>query len=210
MPTQTKADAIEEAAKDLKKALEGGIPQSNIDKEAIKKLMEIFKNNAEATKNENFERQRVQKRRALEQRVYLENKQREFTLPAEFEKENPEFNTRARGVHKVSAQETLFRMLNISGTGAKLSSQDLAGMRFPIQFKCNWANSVINGETEELLGYRHLMKRPEYKEAWGHSSGNESGQLCQGIEGRAIGTDTMFFMHKREVPADRFKDDHQN
>ena len=57
--TKTKADAIEEAAKDLKKALEGRIPQSNIDKEVIEKLMKIFKKNAEATKNEEVKRQRV-------------------------------------------------------------------------------------------------------------------------------------------------------
>ena len=158
MPTKTKADAIEEAAKDSKKALDGGIPQTNIDKEAIEKLMEIFKKNAEAAKSENAEQQRVQKRRALEQRVRLENKQREVTPPAEFAKENPAFNTRARSSHKVSAHETLFRMLKISGTGAKLSNQDLAGRRFPIQFICEWANSVIDGETGELLEYRHLMK----------------------------------------------------
>ena len=42
--------------KDLKKALAGGIPQSNIDKEAIEKLMEIFKKNADAAKNEGAER----------------------------------------------------------------------------------------------------------------------------------------------------------
>ena len=61
MPTKTKADAIEEAVKDFKKAIEGGIPQSNIDKEAIEKLMEIFKMNAYAAKNEDVERQKVQK-----------------------------------------------------------------------------------------------------------------------------------------------------
>ena len=97
-------------------------------------------------------------------------------------------------------------MLNISGTGAKLSSQDLAGRRFPIQFICEWANSVIDKETGELLEYRHLMKRPKYKKPWEHSFGNVVGRLCQGIDGRAVGTDTMFFIHKSEVPADRFKD----
>ena len=75
MPTKTKADAIEEVVKDLKKALHGRIPQSNIDKEAIEKLMEFFRKNAEIAKNEIVERQRMQKQRALEQRVYLENKQ---------------------------------------------------------------------------------------------------------------------------------------
>ena len=90
--------------------------------------------------------------------------------------------------------------------GANLPSQNLAGRRFPIKFMCKWANSVIDGETGKRLEYHHLMKRPEYKEAWEHSFGNELGQLCQGIEGRAVGTDTMFFIHKSEVLADCFKD----
>ena len=72
-----------------------------MDKEAIEKLIEILKKNADAAKNENVERQRVQKQRALEQKVYLENKQQEFTPPAEFEKEIPAFNTQAQSVHKV-------------------------------------------------------------------------------------------------------------
>ena len=101
MPNKTKADAIEEVAKDLKEALEGRIPQSNIDKETIEKLMEIFKKNAEATKNEDVERQRLHKRKASEQRVYPKNKQQELTPPAEFEKENPAFNTQARGEQQV-------------------------------------------------------------------------------------------------------------
>ena len=50
MPTRTKADTIEEAAKDLKKANKCRIPKSNIDKETIEKLMGIFKKNADATK----------------------------------------------------------------------------------------------------------------------------------------------------------------
>ena len=65
MPTKIKADAIEEAAKDLKKAIEGGIPQSNIDKEAIEKLTEILKKNADAVRDENSERQRVQMQSTL-------------------------------------------------------------------------------------------------------------------------------------------------
>ena len=65
MPTKAKADTIGEAVKDLKKAIEGGIPQSNKDKKKIKKLMEIFKKNADTVRDENSERQRVQKQSAL-------------------------------------------------------------------------------------------------------------------------------------------------
>ena len=56
MPTKTKADAVEDVGKDLKKAVEWGIPQSKIGKRAIKKLTEFFKKNADAYQNENIER----------------------------------------------------------------------------------------------------------------------------------------------------------
>ena len=71
---------------------------------------------------------------------------------------------------------------------------------------CEWANSVIDRETGELLEYRHLIKRPKYNEEWGRSFGDEIGRLCQGIDGRAVGTDTMFFIDKSEVPKDCVKD----
>jgi len=36
--------------------------------------------------------------------------------------------------------------------------------------------------------------------------GNEIGTLEQGIPGRVDGTDTMFFVHKNQVPSHRWKD----
>ena len=47
MSTRTKADAIEDEAKDLKNTIEGGVPQSNMDGETLNKLMDIFRMNAE-------------------------------------------------------------------------------------------------------------------------------------------------------------------
>ena len=83
-------------------------------------------------------------------------------------------------------------MLDILGTGAELSSQHLAARRFPMNIICKWANPVIDGETGKLLEYRHLIKRPKYRKKWAISLWNEIGQLCQGIEGRAVGTGTVF------------------
>ena len=56
------------------------------------------------------------------------------------------------------------------------------------------------------MEYRHIIKSPKYKEEWGISFGNKIGRLCQGIEGRAAETDTMFSIDKSEVPEDRVKD----
>ena len=58
----------------------------------------------------------------------------------------------------------------------------------------------------DLLQYRHLMARPEYREVWGGAYGKELGRLAQGLPGICDGTDTIDFIHKNEVPNDRFKD----
>ena len=58
----------------------------------------------------------------------------------------------------------------------------------------------------EMLEYRHLIKRPEYREVWGKSYGNEIERLAQGIKCRVEGTNTMLFVNKHEVPQECFKD----
>ena len=47
----------------------------------------------------------------------------------------------------------------------------------------------MNGE---LLEYRHLMKRVEYRKIWGKAYGNELGRLAQGIGDNIKVTDTIF------------------
>ena len=69
-----------------------------------------------------------------------------------------------------------------------------------MQFLCDYANAVLDGETGKLLESRHLIARPKYKQAWGTSFGNEIGRLVQGMPGRVEGTDTMFFVDKNKVP----------
>eukprot|EP00804_Cyclotella_cryptica_P003021 CCRYP_006028-RA/>CCRYP_006028-RA protein AED:0.37 eAED:0.37 QI:0/-1/0/1/-1/1/1/0/464 len=63
----------------------------------------------------------------------------------------------------------------------------------------------LDKESGKILEYRHLMKHPKYAEAWTTSYANELGRLTQGICG-IPGTNTMFFIHKHEIPADRLKD----
>ena len=50
------------------------------------------------------------------------------------------------------------------------------------------------------------MKRPKNEEPWDHLFGNELGRVCQGLGGRAVDMDTMFVIHKSEVPADHMRD----
>jgi hypothetical protein len=68
------------------------------------------------------------------------------------------------------------------------------------------ANAVLDHYTGELLEYRRLLKHPRYKDVWNKSAADEFGRLAQGIGGRKKGTDTIRFIHKREIPVDRLKD----
>eukprot|EP00804_Cyclotella_cryptica_P002310 CCRYP_004049-RA/>CCRYP_004049-RA protein AED:0.34 eAED:0.37 QI:0/-1/0/1/-1/1/1/0/498 len=67
-------------------------------------------------------------------------------------------------------------------------------------------HSVLDQETGNLLEYHQLLKHPRFKDVWNRSAADEFGCLAQGIGGRIKGTDTIRFIHKHQVPADRHKD----
>jgi hypothetical protein len=67
------------------------------------------------------------------------------------------------------------------------------------------ANSIIN-KKGKLLEYRHLIANPKTRPKWTHSYGNELGRLAQGMPGRAIGMDTIFFIPRHKIPKERAKD----
>ena len=73
-------------------------------------------------------------------------------------------------------------------------------------FLRDFANAVLDEETGDMLEYRHLIKLPKYKQDWGVSFGNEVGRLAQGMPCRVPGTNTMFFIHKTELPLNRWSD----
>ncbi len=68
------------------------------------------------------------------------------------------------------------------------------------------AHAVLDQETGELFKYRRLLKHPRFKDVWNRSTADEFGRLAQGIGGRIKGMDTIQFIHKHEIPADRLKD----
>ena len=74
--------------------------------------------------------------------------------------------------------------------------------------KCavEYANENFDEESGKLMKYRQLITHPKYKEVWFHSSSNEFGRLAQGVGGRIQGTNTIFFIHKHQVLANRWKD----
>ena len=106
-------------------------------------------------------------------------------------------------------QEVLMTMLDISGTGAMLTPKSTASRNFPAKFFTEMANAVLDGDSGELLEYRHLMKHAKYKAIWGNSFGNEVGRLAQDMPGRISkekATNTMFFIKESEIPRDKRRD----
>jgi hypothetical protein len=69
-----------------------------------------------------------------------------------------------------------------------------------------FAYEVFDEESGKLMKYRQLITHPKYREVWMHFSANEFGQLAQGVGGRIQGTNTIFFIYKHQVPADRWRD----
>ena len=63
-----------------------------------------------------------------------------------------------------------------------------------------------NGCQWRALTVQNLIKRDEYREVWMGALGKEIGRLAQGLPGVVEGTDTIRFIHKHEIPNDRFKD----
>jgi len=114
--------------------------------------------------------------------------------------------TRAKAAARTITQDILMHVAEISTNGRGISAKSAASRKYPLQFLCDYASAVLDDETGEMMEYRHLIKNPKYREAWGKSFGNEIGRLAQGMPGRVTGTETIFFIHKNEVPTNRWKD----
>jgi hypothetical protein len=66
-----------------------------------------------------------------------------------------------------------------------------------------YVNAVVDDVTGQVYEYRHLIKTLQ-REIWEHSFANEIGRLAQGVGTRMpTGTNTIFFIEKSAVPADR-------
>ena len=69
------------------------------------------------------------------------------------------------------------------------------------------AQLIHNKETNTYLNYRQLLRHPKYNDTWSKYSANKFGWLTNGLkDGRVKGTNTMHFIRKADVPADRKKD----
>ena len=66
---------------------------------------------------------------------------------------------------------------------------------------------IYDDETNTYLNYRQLMRHPKYSKIWSKSSANKCGRLANGLkDGQVKPTNTIRFIRKEHVPANRMKD----
>ena len=92
------------------------------------------------------------------------------------------------------------------GKGPSKQARRLAKRIAQVESEVHEAMAVLNRDTGKLLKYRQLIRDPRYKEEWSTSAANKFGRLAQGVGDRIKGTDTMKFIHKKDVPRDRTRD----
>ena len=73
--------------------------------------------------------------------------------------------------------------------------------------RSRWSSqSSLQSRNRKAAWVPTIISFPKYKEVWNWLAATKFGQLAQGIDGRVKGMDTVRFIQKHEVPADRFKD----
>ncbi len=83
--------------------------------------------------------------------------------------------------------------------GDKVTPQQSASQKYPLQFLRNFSNAVLDNEMGDLLEYWHLIKHPKYRDTWSKSFGTEIQRL-------ATMTQTIFFIDQKGIPRDRQRD----
>jgi hypothetical protein len=66
----------------------------------------------------------------------------------------------------------------------------------------NSTQAIFDKELGKMLKYWKLITHPKYRKAWTHSSANEFRHLAQGVGSRIEGTNVIFFVQKKDIPAD--------
>jgi hypothetical protein len=116
---------------------------------------------------------------------------------------NHRYNTRSPTTSIM--QEAILACIDITKPRFEISVAKLATQKFLRIWFCKTANSVL-GKQGEILEYCHLIVNPNTRATWTHSYGNELGWLAQGMPGRVMGMDMIFFITRVRVPRTRAKD----
>ena len=218
-PSVTPLDAVVQASDDLCKLLKGLPPVKGEMRTAVDLLMDIFRQ-VDSSEASEIDIQRANQGKAAAQRQTSEQQELEgvWIEPDEAELADDDLRTpravqithpskggsvlieddepKARAVRRSARrQQQLLSATEMSGSCP--TPQQAARRSVKLEFLTDFSGSVLDAETGELLEYRHLIKRPKYKDKWGYLFGNEIGRLAQGMPGQSNGTNTLSFLSTR-------------
>ena len=125
-------------------------------------------------------------------------------------------STRTSRIPKYQRQPSTSRSKTTTKGIAEAVTQQIKGHRknrrltqriARLENEVHQAMAVMDKDTGKMLNYRQLMRNEKYREVWSRSSANEFGRLANGVGGRIKNpTNTIKFIHERDVPTDRRKD----
>jgi hypothetical protein len=121
----------------------------------------------------------------------------------ETKKDSDHLQLRTRSQSAQEAQQASPPALN---TRSKLAANAVRQCFERMENEVQQALVVMEKDTGQLLNYQQLIRSPKYKKAWNLLAANKFGCLTQGVGNRIKGTNTIKFIHKREVPTSRLKD----
>ena len=84
--------------------------------------------------------------------------------------------------------------------GSKTKIKNLDHLKELADHHCH---AITHHTTGNKIECHDLISDPDYKDVWTHSGANELGRLVQGVANRIKGTNTIFFIHKHQVPKGR-------
>ena len=67
-------------------------------------------------------------------------------------------------------------------------------------------HAVLDKTTGHLMEMQHLLVNPKYKELWGKYYTKELGHLAQGTPGVSKITNTIVFIHRKDIPHNHKRD----
>jgi len=220
-PSITPQDQVIKAVGDLSSALHGKKnDKGRKEMSALKTLLGIL-NNTPVSKQKNKKtvtfKDPIPEPRVTRSQVGLQRSQKEIAaLPRVLTKavidkplRNLEINRpTTRSKYAQAVESMLMRGRKSPSQPRNHSMEELAQAVLDDnpKYAVEYANEIFDEDSGKLLKYRQLITHPKYKEVWFHSSANKFGRLAQGVGGRIQGTNTIVFINKHQVPADRWKD----
>jgi hypothetical protein len=116
--------------------------------------------------------------------------------------DDPARNTCSQTQVRTITQEALLSCIH--NYGKAMSCPVTAHCAAQQQYPTNMLHAVLDKTTGHLM--EHLFVNPKYKELWGKSHTKELWHLAQGMPGVSKGTNTIIFIRREDIPANRTRD----